>query len=67
MFTGLAISQLAEREKLSYEDPLSRFVPDFPDSESAKKIKIKHLLSHTSGIGGFDPYLIFNQQKPQGC
>jgi len=48
MFTAVAVAQLAERGQLSYEDPLSKFLPDFPDSDSAKKIKIKHLLSHTS-------------------
>jgi CubicO group peptidase (beta-lactamase class C family) len=51
-FTGLAIGQLVEQGKLSYDDPLSKFLPDYPDAESAKKIKIKHLLSHTSGLGG---------------
>ncbi|HYC51599.1 MAG TPA: serine hydrolase domain-containing protein [Gemmatimonadaceae bacterium] len=50
LFTGLAIGQLVERGKLSYDDPLSKFIPDFPDPESAKKIRIKHLLSHTSGL-----------------
>jgi CubicO group peptidase (beta-lactamase class C family) len=50
LFTGLAIGQLVEQGKLTYEDPLSTFLPDFPDPESAKKIKIKHLLSHTSGL-----------------
>jgi CubicO group peptidase (beta-lactamase class C family) len=50
-FTGLAIGQLVEQGKLSYNDPLSKFLPDFPDRESARKIKIKHLLSHTSGLG----------------
>ena len=53
LFTGLAIGQLVEQGKLSYEDPLSRFVPNFPDAESAKQIKIKHLLSHTSGLGNY--------------
>jgi D-alanyl-D-alanine carboxypeptidase len=50
LFTGLAIGQLVEQGKLSYEDPLSKFLTDFPDAESARKIKIKHLLSHTSGL-----------------
>lgn len=51
LFTGLAIGQLVEQGKLSYDDPLSKFLPDFPDAESAKKIRIKHLLSHTAGLG----------------
>ena len=50
-FTGLAIGQLVEQGKLSYDDSLSKFLPGFPDAESATKIKIKHLLSHTSGLG----------------
>ncbi len=53
MFTAVAIAQLAEKGKLSFEDSLSKFIPDFPDKESAEKIKIKHLLSHTAGLGGY--------------
>ena len=53
MFTGLAIAQLVERGKLSFDDPLSKFIPDFPDAQSAQKIRIKHLLSHTAGLGGY--------------
>jgi CubicO group peptidase (beta-lactamase class C family) len=50
MFTAVAIAQLVQSGELSYEDPLSKFLPDFPDVDSAKKIKIKHLLSNTSGL-----------------
>jgi CubicO group peptidase (beta-lactamase class C family) len=50
MFTAIAIAQLAQGGELSYEDPLAKFWPNFPDAESAKKIKIKHLLSNTSGL-----------------
>ena len=53
MFTALSIAKLVETGKLTIDDPLSKFVPDFPDAESAKKIKIKHLLSHTAGLGGY--------------
>jgi CubicO group peptidase (beta-lactamase class C family) len=53
MFTAVAIAQLVERGKLSFDDPLSKYIPDFPDKESAEKIKIKHLLSHTAGLGGY--------------
>lgn len=53
LFTSLAIGQLVEHGKVSYEDPLSKFLPGFPDPESASKIKIKHLLSHTSGLGNY--------------
>ena len=53
MFTAVAIAQLVERGKLSFDDPLSKFIPDFPNAEAAKKIQIKHLLSHTAGLGGY--------------
>ena len=53
MFTAVAVAQLVEKGKLSFDDPLSKFIPDFPDAESAKKIQIKHLLSHTAGLGGY--------------
>jgi len=53
LFTSLLIGQLVEQGKLSYEDPLATFLPDFPDPESARKIRIKHLLSHTSGLGDY--------------
>jgi len=53
MFTAVTIAQLVEQGKLSYDDPLSKFVPDFPSADAAKKIRIKHLLTHTSGLGSY--------------
>jgi CubicO group peptidase (beta-lactamase class C family) len=53
MFTATAVLQLAAEEKLSLTDPVSRFVPQFPNGD---RIRVEHLLSHTSGIkGGVDP------------
>ncbi|MBX3276624.1 MAG: beta-lactamase family protein [Acidobacteria bacterium] len=52
MFTSVAIVQLAERGALSLDDPLSKFV-EFPNREAADKIRIKHLLTHTSGLGSY--------------
>ncbi len=49
-FTAAAILKLAEDGKLSIDDPLSKFVPDWP---SGDKIKLRHLLTHTSGIHNF--------------
>jgi CubicO group peptidase (beta-lactamase class C family) len=53
MFTAVSIAQLVEKGKLSFDDTLSKYIPDFPDAESAKKIQIKHLLSHTAGLGPY--------------
>lgn len=53
MFTAVAIAQLVEKGKISFDDPLSKFLPEFPNKEAAEKIKIKHLLTHTSGLGNY--------------
>lgn len=52
MFTALAIAQLVERGLIGWDDPVARFLP-YPDAKSAKEIRIKHLLSHTAGLGNF--------------
>lgn len=53
MFTAVAIAQLQERGLLSYDDPLWKFVPGFPNDEASRKILIKHLLAHSAGLGMF--------------
>ncbi len=46
--TGVAILQLVERGKLSLEDDISKFIPEFP--EQGHHVTIRQLLNHTSGI-----------------
>jgi len=46
-FTATAILQLVDQGKVKLDDPLIKFIPDFP---SGDKITIHQLLSHTSGI-----------------
>lgn len=52
MFTAVAIGQLVEQGKLSFDDPLIKVLPDYPDRTFAERVTIHHLLTHTSGIGG---------------
>ena len=47
-FTAAAILHLAEEGKLSLEDRISDYLPDYP--ASGRRITIRHLLSHTSGL-----------------
>ena len=49
-FVANAILQLNEQGKLSLEDSLYKFFPDFRNTAIAQKVKIKHLLTHTSGL-----------------
>jgi CubicO group peptidase (beta-lactamase class C family) len=54
MFTGVAIAQLVQAGRLSLDDPLSKFVStDWLPREVTDKIRIKHLLTHTSGLGSY--------------
>lgn len=53
MFTAVAIAQLIERGELSLVSPLSELLPEFPDREAARKIRIEHLLTHSSGLGSY--------------
>ena len=47
-FTGVAIMQLVERGKLSLDDELAKFVPEFP--LQGNHVTVRQLLNHTSGI-----------------
>ena len=53
MFTGVAVAQLAQAGKLSFDDPVGMYLPDYPNAEVAEKVTIHHLLTHTSGIGDY--------------
>ena len=52
MFTGVAIAQLAERGKLSFNDTVGKLLPDYPNKEVAK-VTVHQLLTHTSGMGSY--------------
>jgi N-acyl-D-amino-acid deacylase len=45
-FFAMMIMQLKEAGKLDYDDKLAEYFPEFP----YKKITIRHLLNHTSGL-----------------
>lgn len=47
MFTATMVLKLAEGGKLSLDDPLSKYIVDFPNGEH---ITIRMLLNHTSGV-----------------
>ncbi|MFK2929996.1 beta-lactamase family protein [Dyella agri] len=53
MFTAVAVAQLVEAGKLSWNDTLAKLVPEYPDQATAKKVTVWELLHHTSGLGDF--------------
>ena len=50
-FTATAILQLAEQGKLSLDDELTKFFPDYP--VRGQRITVRRLLDHTSGIASY--------------
>lgn len=50
-FTSMAIMILSERQKLSYDDDLTKWYPEF--KKFKYKITIRNLLTHTSGVPNY--------------
>lgn len=55
-FTAMGIMIAHEQGKLRYEDPLSKFFPEFP--EYASRITVRHLLQHFSGLPDYEEILV---------
>jgi CubicO group peptidase (beta-lactamase class C family) len=54
MFTAVATLQLVEAGKLSLDDPLGKYLrPGAMRPDVLAKVQIKHLLTHTSGLGSY--------------
>ena len=59
-FTAAAIMILQERGKLSVRDPLTKFIPDYPNGE---RITLHHLLTNTSGIANINNFPEYATQQ----
>ncbi|MDB6147028.1 MAG: serine hydrolase [Spartobacteria bacterium] len=53
MFTGIAITQLAQEGKLDFTDPINKHLREYPNKEVGAKVTIHQLLTHTSGMGTY--------------
>lgn len=59
-FTAMAVLMLEEKGRLDLNDPLSKYMPDYPEGD---KIRISHLLTHTSGIPNHTELPDFNRER----
>ena len=61
-FTAVAILLLVEDEKLKLDDTLGRFLPEYP--VQGRKVTIRQLLQHTSGIKDFTRLPAYRKELP---
>ncbi|RBL91252.1 serine hydrolase [Chitinophaga flava] len=59
-FTACAILTLAQQGKLSLQDPVTRFIPDYPRGAD---IHIAQLLTHTAGIKNYTGLSKFTREQ----
>jgi CubicO group peptidase (beta-lactamase class C family) len=53
LFTAVAVAQLVERGRLSFDASVAAMLPDYPNPELGRRITVHHLLTHTSGLPDF--------------
>ena len=52
-FTAVAVLQLQQQGELDVQDPLSTYLPDYPNGD---RITVENLLRHTSGIPSYTSF-----------
>jgi len=61
-FTAMAVMLLVKKRKLSLDKPVSKYLKDdlkVPDAWSG--ITVRHLLTHTSGLGNYPKWLTYRE------
>jgi CubicO group peptidase (beta-lactamase class C family) len=54
MFTATAIARLVEAGKLSFDDPVGKWIDEtWLPRDVTGKITVRHLITHTSGLGSY--------------
>ena len=56
-FAAAAVMRLVEQGRLRLDDPLDGFLPEYPRAnleKNGERVRIRHLLNHTSGIRSAD-------------
>jgi CubicO group peptidase (beta-lactamase class C family) len=63
-FTAIMAGWLIEAGRLSLDTRLVDILPDYPNREAAAAITVRHLLTHSSGLGGLFDRPAFDGKKP---
>ena len=60
-FTAMAVMLLRERQRLSLDDRLDRFLADIPDAW--KPVTLQQLLSHTAGVPDYEEVMGYDSYR----
>lgn len=52
-FTSRSIRQLIAKGKIGLDDPIGKFLPDYPNKDAAARVTVRHLLEMSGGVGDF--------------
>jgi hypothetical protein len=55
LLTGLLFAQFVEQGLIQIDDPVGKFLPDFP-TEGEKVLTLRHCFTHTSGLSGHEEW-----------
>src|SRR3954449_10840928 len=53
MFTAVATLQLVQAGRVALDDPIGKYLTDYPNQDVASKVTVRHLLTHTGATGDF--------------
>jgi D-alanyl-D-alanine carboxypeptidase len=53
MFTAVATLQLVQAGRIALDDPIGKYLTDYPNQDVASKVTVRHLLTHTGATGDF--------------
>lgn len=60
--TSIAVLQLVEKGLLSLDDPIGKYLSDFPE-DVAQKVTVRHLLTMSSGWGDYWKNEVYNAHR----
>ena len=51
MFTAVAVLQLIEQGRIGFDDPVGKYLADYPNATAAREVTVRELLTHSDGLG----------------